>query len=54
MEAIIKTDFRKQINNLDDLPLYDRSLVNYPSYNNTITDAGLKYSMNVQATRGCP
>ena len=54
MEAVIKTDNRKQVNNLDDLPLYDRSLVNYPSYNNTITDAGLKYSMNVQATRGCP
>ena len=54
MEAVIKTDNRKQVNNLDDLPLYDRSLVNYPSYNNTITNAGLKYSMNVQATRGCP
>ena len=54
MEAVIKTDNRKQVNNLDDLPLYDRSLINYPSYNNTITDAGLKYSMNVQATRGCP
>ena len=54
MEAVIKTDNRKQVNNLDDLPLYDRSLVDYPSYNNVITDAGLKYSMNVQATRGCP
>ena len=54
METIIKTNYRKQFNNLDDLPLYDRSLVNYLSYNNLITDAGLKYSMSIQATRGCP
>ena len=45
---------RKQINNLDTLPTYDRSLVDYSKYNQTIGHAGVKYSMAVQATRGCP
>ena len=54
MEKIIKTNTRKQFNNLDGLPLYDRSLVDYPKYNESIGHAGVKYSMAVQATRGCP
>ena len=45
---------RKQINNLDTLPVYDRSLVEYNKYNDSIGHAGVKYSMAVQATRGCP
>ena len=45
---------RKQFNNLDSLPIYDRSLVDYSKYNKTIGHAGVKYSMAVQATRGCP
>ena len=45
---------RKQINNLDSLPIYNRSLVDYKKYNNSIGHAGVKYSMAVQATRGCP
>ena len=45
---------RKQFNNLDDLPLYDRSLIDYRKYNQSIGHAGVKYSMAVQATRGCP
>jgi len=45
---------RKQINNLDSLPVYNRSLVEYKKYNNSIGHAGVKYSMAVQATRGCP
>ena len=48
------TPTRKQINNLDKLPTYDRSLVDYSKYNETIGHAGVKYSMAVQATRGCP
>ena len=54
MEKIIKTDTRKQFNNLDVLPRYDRSLVDYSKYNESIGHAGVKYSMAVQATRGCP
>jgi len=54
MNNIITTKTRKQFNNLDILPLYDRSLVDYSKYNDTIGHAGVKYSMAVQATRGCP
>ena len=51
---VILTSTRKQFNNLDKLPVYDRSLVDYSKYNNSIGHAGVKYSMAVQATRGCP
>ncbi len=51
---IILTPTRKQVNDLDKLPVYDRSLVDYSKYNKTIGHAGVKYSMAVQATRGCP
>ena len=54
MDKIIITKTRKQFNNLDILPLYDRSLVDYSKYNDKIGHAGVKYSMAVQATRGCP
>ena len=33
---IIKTSTREQIKNLDEMPIYDRSLVNYKKYNNHI------------------
>ena len=48
------TKTRKQIHRLDDLPVYDRSLVDYSKYNTNVGHAGVKYSMAVQATRGCP
>ena len=51
---IITTKTRKQFNDLDILPFYDRSLVDYSKYNEKIGHAGVKYSMAVQATRGCP
>ena len=51
---IVLTSTRKQINNLDTLPVYDRSLVDYKKYNDQIGHAGVKHSMAVQATRGCP
>jgi len=54
MTQIVKTVTRKQFNNLDILPLYDRSLVDYAKYHKSIGHAGVKYSMAVQATRGCP
>ena len=49
-----KTSPRKQINNLDSLPHYDRSLVDYEKYHQYIGHAGVKYSVAVQSTRGCP
>ena len=51
---IFVTPTRKQFNNLDILPIYDRSLIDYRKYNKSIGHAGVKYSMAVQATRGCP
>ena len=53
-EKIHVTKTRAQFNRLDSLPVYDRSLVNYKNYNNRIGHAGVKYSMAIQATRGCP
>ena len=53
-EKILVSQRRKQFNNLDILPMYDRSLVDYSRYNKSIGHAGVKYSMAVQATRGCP
>ena len=53
-KQVIKTTERQQINNLDSLPIYDRSLVNYEKYHQFIGHAGVKYSVAVQATRGCP
>jgi len=52
--GIIKTPQRNQISNLDSLPFYDRSLVNYEDYHKYIGHAGVKHSVAVQATRGCP
>jgi len=52
--SVFKTLTRKQINNLDSLPHYDRSLVDYEKYHQYIGHAGVKYSVAVQATRGCP
>ena len=45
------TNTRKQFNKLDELPTYDRSLVDYAKYNQRIGHAGVKYSMAVQATQ---
>ena len=53
-QSVLVTSPRKQFNNLDTLPMYDRSLVDYTKYNRSIGHAGVKYSMAVQATRGCP
>ncbi len=54
LNGIIKTAQRNQISNLDSLPIYDRSLVNYEDYHRYIGHAGVKHSVAVQATRGCP
>jgi radical SAM superfamily enzyme YgiQ (UPF0313 family) len=54
MNNVIVTKPRTQIHKLDELPIYDRSLVDYSKYNKNVGHAGVKYSMAVQATRGCP
>ena len=51
---IIKTKSQKQISDLDTIPFYDRSLVNYENYHKYIGHAGVKHSVAIQATRGCP
>ena len=53
-KVVFKSPQRAQINNLDSLPIYDRSLVDYEKYHQHIGHAGVKYSVAVQATRGCP
>ena len=53
-EHIFLTERRKQIKNLDILPILDRSLIDYEKYHNYIGQAGIKYAMSIQATRGCP
>jgi len=52
--SILKTATRPQFRNLDELPYIDRSLIDYDAYHQYIGHAGVKYSMAVQATRGCP
>ena len=60
-EKIYKTDGRAQIGStssmlprLDNLPLLDRSLVDYNKYHKYVGHAGRKNFMAIQATRGCP
>ncbi len=45
---------RPQIKDLDNLPIPDRSLVDYENYNRYIGLAAVKDSITMQATRGCP
>ena len=53
-KGIYQTNRRPQIKNLDTLPLIDRSLIDYGKYHKFVGHAGVKYSMSIQATRGCP
>ena len=54
VQKILKTRQQKQVSNLDSLPMYDRSLVSYENYHKYIDHAGVKHSVAIQATRGCP
>jgi amino acid adenylation domain-containing protein len=45
---------RCDIVDFDDLPIPDRSLVDYEKYNKYIGQALVKDSISIQATRGCP
>ena len=53
-KEVIKTSTREQIKDLNTLPLYDRSLIDYNKYGKHVGHAGVKHSIAVQATRGCP
>jgi amino acid adenylation domain-containing protein len=45
---------RQRITNMDALPMPDRSLVDYRKYNRYIGYAGVKHTISLEATRGCP
>lgn len=54
MSDIILTPSRPFINNLDDLPIPDRSNIDYEKYSNFIGDGMFKNVISIQASRGCP
>ncbi len=45
---------RPQITNFDSLPHPDRTLIDYSKYHRYIGIAPAKYTVSIQATRGCP
>jgi len=45
---------RIQSSNFDDIPVIDRSLIDYERYFNNIGQGMVKNSITIQATRGCP
>jgi radical SAM superfamily enzyme YgiQ (UPF0313 family) len=53
-KQIIFTEPRAQIENLDMLPMWDRSLIDYEKYHQFVGQSGIRYEMTMQATRGCP
>lgn len=52
--SLVKTEPRPQIRDLDNLPIPQRSLVNYEVYNKYNGMALVKNSITLQGTRGCP
>ena len=54
LNNIYKTEPREQTKELDIFPYVDRTLIDYNQYHSFIGHAGVKYSMAIQATRGCP
>jgi radical SAM superfamily enzyme YgiQ (UPF0313 family) len=51
---IIYTPGRKQLADLDTLPIPDRSMVNYEKYNRYIGQVMVKNIISLQTARGCP
>ncbi len=51
---ICKSSVRKQIEDLDNHPIPNRSLVDYEKYNQHIGQAMVKNSIVLQCSRGCP
>ena len=52
--GLILTDERIQERDLDKFPITDRSLIDYERYHQHVGHAGVKWSVAMQATRGCP
>jgi amino acid adenylation domain-containing protein len=50
----LKTSMRPPILDFDNLPVVDRSLIDYKKYNKYIGHGMVKNSVTLQATRGCP
>ncbi|MCP4273385.1 MAG: AMP-binding protein, partial [Gammaproteobacteria bacterium] len=48
------TRVRTKINEFENIPIPDRSLIDYEQYHNYIGQAAAKHSISLQATRGCP
>ena len=53
-EQMILTGRQEQIRDLDILPRWDRSLVDYHKYHQFVGQSGIRDEMTMQATRGCP
>lgn len=53
-DKCVLTNPRAQTRDLDSLPIPDRSLIDYERYHHFIGHAGVKHSIAIQATRGCP
>lgn len=53
-EQMILTGRQEQIQDLDTLPRWDRSLIDYRKYHQYVGQSGIRYEMTMQATRGCP
>jgi amino acid adenylation domain-containing protein len=48
------TSPRERIVDMDRLPMMDRSMIDYNKYNQYIGYAGVKHTITLEATRGCP
>ncbi len=51
---LVQTKAREQIKNLNELPIPNRSLVNYEKYNKYLDQAMVRHCISLQGTRGCP
>lgn len=51
---LVQTKAREQIQNLNELPIPNRSLVNYEKYNKYLDQAMVRHCISLQGTRGCP
>ena len=54
MKKLIINEREDQIVNLDSIPRWDRGLIDYKKYHNSVGQSGIRYEMTMQGTRGCP
>lgn len=53
-KILVITERESQIENLDILPRWDRSLIDYEKYHRYVGQSGIQNEMTIQGTRGCP